>query len=379
MTAQTKPEDATAVAAFEDDRPVHTEPGELPPEVQAPLLPFQGEKPPAPKWFEDAIAQEPERTFVESLGTKSEVLTWGEVGRPGLLLVHGNSAHADWWSFIAPFLADEFRIASMSLAGMGASDWRETYSFQDFAEDAEAVARATGLYDGGRKPIYVGHSFGGSQVFYAAAKHPERMHAAVMVDTGFGGPPPKEREEMERRMAQVRNIPTPDRPKRVYPTLAAALARFRFMPPQAPGNLFVADFIARRSLKRAPLEDGSGEGWTWMFAPSMWNKLARSAMPAAGPYLRRRLPGDRPAAGWPAEPPAEGSDRDRHPGLEPSRHGRPAAGPGGGAARIARGVAGLSAAALSCSTASNRFSQEERPDRHGRTGFRLSPRRNGHP
>ncbi len=280
MTDQTKPEDAKAVAAFEDDRPVHTEPGELPPEVQAPLLPFQGEKPPAPKWFEDAIAQEPERTFVESLGTKIEVLTWGEVGRPGLLLVHGNSAHADWWSFIAPFLADEFRIASMSLAGMGASDWRETYSFQDFAEDAEAVARATGLYDGGRKPIYVGHSFGGSQVFYAAAKHPERMHAAVMVDTGFGGPPPKEREEMERRMAQVRNIPTPDRPKRVYPTLAAALARFRFMPPQAPGNLFVADFIARRSLKRAPLEDGSGEGWTWMFDPSMWNKLDRSAMNA---------------------------------------------------------------------------------------------------
>ena len=85
---------------------------------------------------------------------------------------------------------------------------------------------------------------------------------------------------MERRMAQVRNIPTADRPKRVYPTLKAALARFRFMPPQAAGNLYVADFIARRSLKRAPLEDGSGEGWTWMFDPAMWNKLDRSAMNA---------------------------------------------------------------------------------------------------
>ena len=76
------------------------------------------------------------------------------------------------------------------------------------------------------------------------------------------------------------NIPTTDRPKRVYPTLEAALARFRFMPPQAPGHLFVADFIARRSLKRAPLEDGSGEGWAWMFDPAMWNKLDRSAMNA---------------------------------------------------------------------------------------------------
>jgi pimeloyl-ACP methyl ester carboxylesterase len=265
-----------------DDRPVHTD-EKLPPEVQAPLAPFAGAEPPTPQWFKDAIAQEPERRFVESLGSKIELLTWGEVGKPGLLLAHGNSAHADWWSFIAPYLTQDYRVASMSLAGMGASDWRESYAFQDFAEDAEACARAAGLYEGGRKPIYIGHSFGGSQVFFAAASHPERMHAAILVDTGFGGPPPGSEEA--KRMERIRNIPTADRASRVYPTLEAALARFRFMPPQAAGNLFVADFIARRSLKRAPLEDGSGEGWTWRFDPNMWNKLDRSmmnAMAAAG-------------------------------------------------------------------------------------------------
>ncbi|WP_374575408.1 alpha/beta fold hydrolase [Phenylobacterium sp.] len=267
---------AKGAAETYDDRPIHAEPGELPPEVQAPLAPFAGAEPPAPQWFKDAIAQEPERGFVTSLGTKIEMLTWGEVGKPGLLLAHGNSAHADWWSFIAPYLAQDYRVASMSLAGMGASDWRDSYSFTDFAEDAEAVARAAGLYEGGRKPVYIGHSFGGSQVFFAAASHPERMHAAILVDTGFGGPPPDSPEG--KRLAQVRNIPTADRASRVYPTLEAALARFRFMPPQAAGNLFVADFIARRSLKRAPLEDGSGEGWTWRFDPNMWNKLDRSAM-----------------------------------------------------------------------------------------------------
>jgi pimeloyl-ACP methyl ester carboxylesterase len=257
-----------------DDRPIHAEPGELPPEVQAPLAEYQGAEPPAPQWFKDVIAVEPERGFVESLGSKLEVLTWGEVGKPGLLFVHGNSAHADWWSFIAPFFADDYRVTSMSLAGMGASDWREHYAFTDFAEDAEAVARATGLYAGGRRPIYVGHSFGGGQVFFAAVRHPERMHAAIMVDTGFGPPP----EELARRQAQmeaVRNIPTVDRPSRVYPTLEAALARFRLMPPQPAGNPFIADFIARRSLKRAPLPDGSGEGWTWRFDPNMWAKLNR--------------------------------------------------------------------------------------------------------
>src|SRR6476620_455209 len=96
-------EDVETAEGASDDRPIHSETGELPPEVQAPLADYGGELPPSPQWLKDAIAKEPERTFVESLGTKLEALTWGEVGKPGLLFVHGNSAHADWWSFIAPF------------------------------------------------------------------------------------------------------------------------------------------------------------------------------------------------------------------------------------------------------------------------------------
>jgi pimeloyl-ACP methyl ester carboxylesterase len=170
----------------------------------------------------------------------------------------------------------------MSLAGMGESDWRETYRFGDFADDSEAVARATGLYEGGRKPIYIGHSFGGGQVFFAAARYPEHMHAAVLVDTGFGGPPPEVLAERKKRMEAVANIPTGDRPSRVYPTLEKALERFRLMPPQPAENYYVLDFIARRSLKRAPLPDGergpdgSGEGWAWKFDPNMWEKLDRT-------------------------------------------------------------------------------------------------------
>jgi pimeloyl-ACP methyl ester carboxylesterase len=275
MAEDVKPAEtpAGAPAGAYDDRPIHAV-APLPPEVQAPLAEYHGAEPPSPQWFKDAIALEPERMFVESMGSNLEVLTWGEVGKPGLLFVHGNSAHADWWSFIAPFFAVDYRVASMSLAGMGASDWRERYSFTDFAEDAEAVSRAVGLYEGGQKPIYVGHSFGGGQVFFAAVRHPDRMHAAIMVDTGFG-PPPEELAKRQAQMEAVRNIPTVDRPSRVYPTLEAALNRFRLMPPQPAGNPYIADFIARRSLKRVPLEDGSGEGWTWRFDPNMWAKLDR--------------------------------------------------------------------------------------------------------
>jgi pimeloyl-ACP methyl ester carboxylesterase len=267
---------------LDDDEPTPLH-GDLPPEIASPLAPFAGAKPPAPAWFDAALADAPERRMVPVDGADIELLTWGEVGKPGLILVHGNSAHADWWSFIAPYLADNHRVAALSLSGMGGSDWRETYTFEGFANEIFACAKAAGLYEAAVKPIFIGHSFGGSQVFYSAGRHPERMRGALLVDTGFGGPPTKEQEEQWRREAgqsggRWHGPAHRTRPNRVYATLEEALTRFRFMPPQVPGNLYIADFIARRSLKRAPMPDGSGEGWTWKFDPFLWSKLDRSAM-----------------------------------------------------------------------------------------------------
>ena len=68
---------------------------------------FDGENPPAARWFAAAIAREPERSTYEVDGAAIELLTWGDVGKPGLLFLHGNAAHADWWSFIAPLFADD--------------------------------------------------------------------------------------------------------------------------------------------------------------------------------------------------------------------------------------------------------------------------------
>src|SRR5579864_797152 len=178
---------------LDDDEPIPLH-GDLPPEIASPLAPFAGAKPPAPAWFDAALAKAPERSLVTVDGARIELLAWGEVGKPGLIFVHGNSAHADWWSFIAPFLADQYRVAALSLSGMGDSDWRETYTFEGFASEIYACAKAAGLYEGGARPIYIGHSFGGSQVFYSAGVHPQRMRAALLVDTGFGGPPTKEQE-----------------------------------------------------------------------------------------------------------------------------------------------------------------------------------------
>lgn len=227
----------------------------------APLEPFGGERPPAPAWFETALAHKPERSFVHVEGARIELLTWGERGKPGLLLLHGNGAQAQWWSHIAPFLASEFRVAAPSWSGMGDSDWREAYSPDLFAAEVMTTAEAAGLFEAG-PPVFVGHSFGAFPMLVAASRHSERLAGIVSLDSAIRPP-----------SSEWRGPPPRSTPNRVYASLAEALARFRFAPLQACEHPFIADHIARTSLKRAPLADGSGEGWTWKFDPFMWRSF----------------------------------------------------------------------------------------------------------
>lgn len=83
------------------------------------LARYEGLRPAAPSWFDAALARAPERTSFPSQGAEIELLCWGEIGGPGLLFLHGNGAHADWWSAIAPFFANEWRCAALSFSGMG--------------------------------------------------------------------------------------------------------------------------------------------------------------------------------------------------------------------------------------------------------------------
>jgi pimeloyl-ACP methyl ester carboxylesterase len=237
--------------------------------LQAPLAQFGGAVPPAPAWFTEAMAREPETSRVEVEGAGIEVLAWGERGRPGLLLLHGSGAHAGWWRFIAPFLAQDYRVCALSWSGMGGSDWRDTYTTEAFIAEALAGAEAAGLFESAVKPVFVGHSFGGHIAIFIAARHGERLRASVIVD-----PPIFTPERIAERQARPRKPPV-YRPHRIYPSLQQALARFRFAPTQTCENLFIADAIARESLKQ--VDGASGEGWTWRFDPFLWKNMHRSS------------------------------------------------------------------------------------------------------
>ena len=228
---------------------------------------FNGQTPPAPAWFDAVLSLAPERSRILVEGANIELLTWGEVGKPGLLFLHGNGAHADWWSFIAPFFAKDWRVAAISWSGMGDSDWRPDYSAEVFAAEIFAAVEAAQLEAGGVKPILVGHSFGGFPTLHCAAEHPDRLRGAILVDCSIQPP--------EKRWTGP--PPRPDT-NRVYATLQEALSRFRLAPPQACENLYIADFIARGSLKEV---EG---GWTWKFDPAIWQRFI---MPDLGALLPR--------------------------------------------------------------------------------------------
>ncbi len=219
---------------------------------RAPLARFGGQRPEAPTWFRAALAHAPVRRFIPVEGANIESLSWGKRGNPGLLFLHGNGASADWWSFIAPFFADTHRVAAMSWSGMGGSDHRSSYVLGTFVAEALAIAEAEGLFDNPVKPVGVAHSFGGVPLMALACSHGERFRAAITVDTPVRPP------------GMPRLGPPPNatrRPHRVYPTLPDALARFRLAPEQGCENMYIADHIARTSLKPV---DG---GWSWKFDP----------------------------------------------------------------------------------------------------------------
>ena len=230
----------------------------------APLAAFRGQKPPAPAWFERAISIEPERSFVPVEGADVEMLSWGERGKPGLIFLHGGAAHADWWSFIAPFFAAERRVVAPTFTGMGRSDWRSLYDFRQFVREAREAARAAGAFEAG-PPTVVGHSFGGRIAVGLAHDFGDELAAAVMVDPPFFAP------QNQRKPSPPRSA---TREHSVRPSLEAIVARFRLAPPQACDNLFILDFIARRSARKA-VGAGGAAGWSLSFDPHFWERFAR--------------------------------------------------------------------------------------------------------
>lgn len=215
---------------------------------------------PKPFWFNKALETPSQPGDVMVDGVNIHYETWGEVGKPGIVLIHGSNAHLEWWRFVAPFLADQFRVAALDSSGNGDSGWRERYTGEVLAKEVWAVCEAAELGD---RPSVVGHSFGGFVALETGHYFGEQLSGVLFMD--FTVAPPSEYVEWGLRVE--REGVDPQRKMRTYADREEALGRFRMVPEQPNHHPYVMRHIGENSLK--PTEGG----WTWKFDPGLFDYL----------------------------------------------------------------------------------------------------------
>jgi pimeloyl-ACP methyl ester carboxylesterase len=197
-------------------------------------------------------------------------LEWGAPSNSRvLLLLHGFLGHAHWWDFIAPSFAADYRVLAIDFGGMGDSSWRARYSNDSFVAEVGAMLERIG-----RPATIVGHSFGGRIAACAAHEFSDLVEHAIIVDSNVG---------LSDRPGRPRFAP---RPKKLYPDLATACARFRFVPEEPPVLPAIMRHLAERSLRPLP------EGFAWKFDETLMGGVDWGQTPDGEILTRIDLPVD---------------------------------------------------------------------------------------
>lgn len=120
------------------------------------------------------------QTFVDACGIKVHARSWGAEDAEPVLLIHG--ASSDMGVFlptVVPLLEKRFRVASYDRPGMGFTAMRPAgcERLQAQAHIAAGVIAAMGL----KRPIVVGHSYGGSVALRLALDHPDKVSGLVLL------------------------------------------------------------------------------------------------------------------------------------------------------------------------------------------------------
>jgi pimeloyl-ACP methyl ester carboxylesterase len=206
-------------------------------------------------------------------------LEWGEIGRPGVCLLHGGSAHAHWFDRVTGAFVDRFHVVALDQRGHGESGWPAppAYATEDFVGDLLGVFDALGW----ERAILAGHSMGGHNSMALSAWHPERVRALAVLDSRPAIPPERLSSLRARGQQKTRNP---------YPSREAAAAAFRLVPRET-----VADPALLHHLGEVGVTERDG-AWFYRFDPDAnrlrgpadcWPLLSRITAPTL--YVRAEL------------------------------------------------------------------------------------------
>ncbi|HLW70267.1 MAG TPA: alpha/beta hydrolase [Candidatus Binataceae bacterium] len=166
-------------------------------------------------------------------------LEWNRGARDCVVLVHGNSANAWWWVWVAEAMgAAAQRIVALDLRGHGDSDWVKppNYSPLAYADDIARLIRALEL----ERPVVVGHSMGGVAALAFAMRFAKLARGLVAIDVAVTST-----ARRNRYLRHLKALPTV-----VYPDLATAIERFRLMPKEGEIAPEIMRAVAEHSLVR---------------------------------------------------------------------------------------------------------------------------------
>ncbi len=156
--------------------------------------------------------------FVTVNGLRLHYLDWGTPGKTPFVLLHGGSAYAHWWDFVAPVFAENFHVFALDQRGHGESQHVDpsAYATRHYLSDLRGFMQVLGL----QKPILMGHSMGGHNSIIYATQYAQDLTALVLVDTDAAYP--------EAAVQFLHKLG--EKPAKEFDSLAEAVSRFQVLP-----------------------------------------------------------------------------------------------------------------------------------------------------
>ena len=107
------------------------------------------------------------------------VTSWGDPAAPPLICLHGVTGHGERFKRLAEERwAEQFHVIAPDLRGHGRSGYEPPWTFPTHVADLVETLDSLGI----GAADWVGHSFGGRLILELAARHPERIRRAVLLD-----------------------------------------------------------------------------------------------------------------------------------------------------------------------------------------------------